>query len=172
VSGYVNVLAANAWWVAPVVALAVVVLAGLTAWLTVRVRGLEKQYATLVRGTTGGSLQTVLESHVEEVRSALSKVRDLDVLVHQLQTDARGHVQHVGLVRYNPFRDTGGDQSFVLALADAGGNGAVITSLHMRDVTRIYAKPLAVWNSAYPLTEEEERALRQARAANLALSGE
>jgi hypothetical protein len=170
--GFVNVLAANAWWIALAAALAAMVLAALAVWLMLRIQRLERQYATLVQGTNGGSLEAVLESHVQELRSAVLQVIDLDVLVHQLQADARGHVQHVGLVRYNPFRDTGGDQSFVLALANAGGDGAIITSLHMRDVTRVYAKPLAAWSSPYPFTDEEERALRQARAANFALSGE
>ncbi len=169
---YGSLIAANLWWIVAVLAVVALLLAGLAIWLLIRIRRLERRYATLVEGTSGGNLQAVLESHVQEVRSAVSQVHDLDRLVHALQENARGHVQHVGLVRYNPFRDTGGDQSFVLALANARGDGALLTSLHMRDVTRVYAKPLAGWSSSYPFTDEEERALRQARGANIVMSGE
>jgi hypothetical protein len=68
------------------------------------------------------------------------------------------------MVRFNPFRETGGDQSFALAMADADGNGAVISSLHSRDATRIYAKPLTAWQSSYPLTDEEQTAIQRSQA--------
>jgi hypothetical protein len=48
----------------------------------------------------------------------------------------------VNILRFNPFEDIGGDQSFVLAILNDDNNGAIITSLHNRDITRIYAKPI------------------------------
>mgnify|MGYP001564345562 FL=1 len=49
------------------------------------------------------------------------------------------HLQKIGFNRYNPFTDTGGDQSFSAALLDENGNGIVISSLHSRENTRLYA---------------------------------
>ncbi len=49
-------------------------------------------------------------------------------------------IQKMALHRYNPYHDTGGDQSFSLALLDAVGDGVVITSLHSRAGTRVFAK--------------------------------
>jgi hypothetical protein len=46
----------------------------------------------------------------------------------------------IKLVRFNPFRDTGGNQSFILTLLDSSNSGVILTSLHSRDTTRIYAK--------------------------------
>lgn len=51
-------------------------------------------------------------------------------------------ISKVGLVRFNPFDDIGGDQSFTLALLDHNNSGVIITSLHTRENTRIYAKPV------------------------------
>jgi hypothetical protein len=80
--------------------------------------------------------------------------------------DALVHVvQGVGLVRFRAFQDTGGDQSFALALADGEGNGVVISALYGRGQTRIYAKPVQGWLSPKPLGEEEEQALAEARQA-------
>jgi len=52
------------------------------------------------------------------------------------------NVQKVFLKRYNPYHDTGGDQSFSVSLLDGHGNGLVITSLHSRSGTRVFAKPV------------------------------
>jgi hypothetical protein len=72
-------------------------------------------------------------------------------------------VQGVGLVRYSAFEDTGGDQSFSLALVDGEGNGAVVSALYGRDATRVYAKPIDEWRSPRSLTGEEQQALTRAR---------
>lgn len=71
-------------------------------------------------------------------------------------------VQRVGLVRFNPFDDTGSDQSFALALLDAGGDGVVLSSLHSRTATRFYAKPVKAGRTTHALTTEEQQALAQA----------
>ena len=48
----------------------------------------------------------------------------------------------ITVTRFNPFEDVGGDQSFILSILDTNNSGAIITSLHSRDFTRIYAKPI------------------------------
>jgi Protein of unknown function (DUF4446) len=48
----------------------------------------------------------------------------------------------IGITRFNPFDDVGGDQSFILTILDKNNSGAILTSLHNRNVTRIYAKPI------------------------------
>ena len=59
-----------------------------------------------------------------------------------IEANGRHAVQRVGLVRYNPFEDTGGNQSFALALLDADANGVMLTSLHSRQATRVYLRTI------------------------------
>jgi hypothetical protein len=75
-------------------------------------------------------------------------------------------VQRIGLVRFNPFDDTGGDQSFALALLNAGGDGVVLSSLHGRGGTRFYAKPVRTGRTTHSLTTEEQQALDLAQGAD------
>jgi hypothetical protein len=77
------------------------------------------------------------------------------ILPHTIQ----GH----GMLRYSAFENVGGDQSFSLALVDAHGNGAMLSGLHTRDDTRVYAKPLTQWRCSYSLSAEEQQALGRAR---------
>ncbi len=75
----------------------------------------------------------------------------------------QGALQRVGVVRFNPYHDTGGDYSFAVALLDEVGAGVVISGLYHRDRCRVYAKPVAAWESAYTLTDEEKEAIERAR---------
>jgi hypothetical protein len=72
-------------------------------------------------------------------------------------------IQGVGFVRYSAFEDTGGDQSFSLALVDGDGHGVVVSALYGRDATRVYAKPVEGWMSHRTLAQEEQQALEKAR---------
>jgi hypothetical protein len=69
-------------------------------------------------------------------------------------------LQHIGLVRFNPFEDTGSDQSFAIALLDDARDGIVISSLHGRSNTRVFAKPVTGGDSAHALSDEESQAIR------------
>jgi hypothetical protein len=79
-----------------------------------------------------------------------------------LEANARRAFQNVGLVRFNPFEDTGGNQSFALALLDSAGDGFVLSSLHARTGTRVYAKALTGGQAEGALSNEEAEALRRA----------
>jgi Protein of unknown function (DUF4446) len=81
-----------------------------------------------------------------------------------LEAGARRAIQRVGLVRFNPFEDTGGNQSFAVALTDAAGTGVVVSSLHARTGTRVYAKAVNDGRSDAALSDEEREALRIALA--------
>ena len=144
-------------------ALMVLLLTGGLVWLALRLRKAEARYRGLVEGTNGGNLESVLTDHMTQVRDATGRVAELDELTRRLERASRSHLQRVGFLRFNPFRDAGGDQSFALALTDQDGNGVAISSLHSRDVTRVYGKPLVGWESPYPLTEEEQQAIKKAR---------
>ena len=65
-----------------------------------------------------------------------------------VERDLQGAYGRVGLVRFNPFEgDTGGNQSFALALLGGRGDGFVVSSLHARAVTRMYAKAITAGSS-------------------------
>jgi len=138
--------------------LALLALVGVVLLLA-RQQRLLGQYQHLMTGTSGGNLENMLHDHVAQVRETAAQVDAVDKLARRLEKSGYFSLQHLGVVRYNPFQDTGGDQSFAIALVDGHGNGVVLSSLHARDVTRVYAKPLNKWESTYSLTDEEKQAI-------------
>ncbi|HEX6488672.1 MAG TPA: DUF4446 family protein [Candidatus Dormibacteraeota bacterium] len=75
-----------------------------------------------------------------------------------------GAIQRVGVVRFNPYHDTGGEYSFAVALLDEAGGGLLLTGLYHRDQSRVYAKEIRAWTSEHELMDEEREAIEKARA--------
>jgi hypothetical protein len=89
----------------------------------------------------------------------------MDGIARRLDADeatGRHAIQRLGIVRYNPFDDTGSNQSFVLAMLDAQGDGFVLSSLHSRQQTRVFLKQLAGGKAETALSTEESEAIRRA----------
>jgi len=131
-----------------------------------RIGRLGKRLDGITRGSDGRSLEAVLDAHLDKVFGVAREVDDLSARSAMLEANGRRAVQRVGLVRFNPFEETGGNQSFALALTDANGDGLVISSLHARAGTRLYAKSVVAGKSDAALSAEEDEALRIALAAS------
>ncbi len=88
------------------------------------------------------------------------RIADINKRLGFLEEDGLKHIQKVNLVRYNPYQDTGGDQSFSVAFLDKENSGFVITSLHTRSGTRVFAKPVMKGKSGkYKFSKEEQEAV-------------
>jgi hypothetical protein len=130
-----------------------------------RVSRMLLQYQRLARGGGGGNLEELLDRQLELAEQTAERVGELETLHAELRQAMQRSVQRVGLVRFNPFSDTGGDQSFSIALLDGEGDGLVISSLFSRSETRVFAKPIQSGQSKYNLTEEEQQAIQLATDA-------
>lgn len=71
-------------------------------------------------------------------------------------------ITKIGITRFNPFKEMGGDQSFSIALLDEENSGAVITSYYGRELNRVYAKTIQKGVSKQELSQEEKEAIRLA----------
>ena len=110
------------------------------------------------------SLDQVLDQHAGRIDALAKRLDALNKLHRELEEITQRTIQKVGVVRYNPFADAGGDQSFAIALLDSLGTGIVVSSLHSRTETRVFAKPVQAGRSRYPLSDEEQDAVRKALA--------
>jgi hypothetical protein len=136
-----------------------------------RTSRLEARLAGITRGEDGESLEVILARHLERVVRLGTDVRELSTRTTRIEADARHAVARVGLVRFNPFEDTGGDQSFALALLDNDLDGIVVSSLHARGITRMYAKSISGGRPEATLSDEEAEAVAMARSENLGRAG-
>jgi len=134
---------------------------GALSFLLIR---LVRTFSKLTKGVSDKDLRTILESVLSKIEVQGRLSTDLKEEIEKVRIDGLDHVQKVGLVRYNPFSETGGNQSFVLALLDAKGNGLVMTTLHSREATRVFAKPVKeAKENGYEFSKEEIQAILTAQ---------
>ncbi len=143
----------------------VIVLVVIVILLVRRTSALDRRTANLTRGGDGKTLESTLEAHLDKVYAVAREVDDLAARSAVLEQTQLNAFQRLGLVRYNPFEDTGGNQSFALALLDQHGDGFIVSSLHTRTATRVYGKAVAKGKAEAALSDEEAEALRIALAS-------
>jgi len=103
-----------------------------------------------------------IEDILEQLQNMEKAHSELVQELADLKEKNKKNLQKTGMVRFNPFGEIGGDQSFSIALLDADNNGFVITSHYYREANRVYAKPIENLTSKYELSEEEKRAIKEA----------
>lgn len=99
---------------------------------------------------------------LEQFRALEKEHQELVQELADIKEKNRQNLQKVGMVRFNPFGEVGGDQSFSVAVLDDQDSGFVITSHYYRESNRVYAKPIKNGASQYELSEEEKKAIKEA----------
>lgn len=123
----------------------------------------QKQLKDITKGVSKKDLRTILTHISNSIKTTGLEISDIKKDINALKIDGKSHFQKLGCVRFNPFSDTGGNQSFSLCLLDDLNSGIVITSLHSRDATRIYTKEIKKGLSdGRELSKEEQQAVKLA----------
>ncbi len=130
--------------------------------MQLRLEGTRKRIKIFFKGRKTQDLEGVIAEQLKRMKKTENDVKELFEWNEKLQKIADISIQKVGVVRFNPFKDVGGDQSFAIALLDNNNNGVVISSLYSREGTRVYTKPIENGTSSYHLSEEEKQAIQKA----------
>lgn len=128
-----------------------------------KLNSLKKQLSVLFTGKDITNLESLIMSHSEEIGQLDKEIQELFEISNKINQLAAKSLHKFEVLRFNPFKDIGGDQSFAIALLNAKNSGIVLSSLHTREGTRIYAKPIEKGVcEKYTLTEEEKNAIASA----------
>ena len=109
-----------------------------------------------------GKLLEIIEKTLNQEKDNALGLEKLNISFQNYVQESKSFINKISLLRYNPFGDTGGDQSFVLGLFDQHKNGFILTSLHSRTGTRWYAKQIKQGQSIdYALSKEEKQLINE-----------
>lgn len=124
-------------------------------------------YNKLTKGLTDQSFKSVLDNLMKDITVSKKDIDYLKAYCDKMEKDGLLHVQRIGFLRFNPFKDTGGDQSFILSLCDGKDTGVVISSLYSRSGTRWYTKRVINGKGIeHDLSDEEKKVLKEAGRNN------
>jgi hypothetical protein len=152
--------------IAPYLALGGAVLTLVLLGLVVRVIAGQRRLRRAQLAVLGAHGERDLVAHAqdleEQVRNLRDAVRGLDGLLAGYKTDLDRAFTLRAIVRYDAFRDIGGEQSASIALLDNTASGLVISMIHSRDYARIYVKQLRRSVPDRALSPEEIDAVEKA----------
>lgn len=129
-----------------------IALTGFISWIYFGFKNLLKDSKDKNFIKTFKNIQEVQEQNIKDILN-------LNLDLNNFKKVSKLNIQKVGLTKYNPFDETGGDHSFSLVLLDGNKNGIIITSLHTRERTRLYLKEVVSGNSKIELSKDESKAL-------------
>lgn len=139
--------------------------------ISVKLSRLRQSYKTLMNGAGVDNLEQVISNmhhriaSMETIADAQGRTLKEQGRILQMQKG------HVGIIRYNAFGERGSDMSFSVAILNEERDGVVLTGIHNREATYMYAKPLEGGHSRYALTPEEKEAMDRCFEREHALAG-
>lgn len=123
---------------------------------------IKKRTRSFFASSEGKDLEEIIYKQIKKTNEVNGEIRKITADNKKIKSNLAKCVQKVGVVRFNPFGDVGGNQSFVIALLDSSLSGVIIQSLYSREGVRVYSKQIKRGKSEYTLGKEEKEAIRMA----------
>jgi len=123
---------------------------------------IKKRTRSFFASSKAKDLEEIIYKQIKKTNEVDSEIKKIIEDNKKIKSNLLQCVQKVGVVRFNPFGDVGGNQSFVIALLDNSLSGVIIQSLYSRDGVRVYSKEIKEGKSEYALGKEEKEAIKMA----------
>ncbi len=129
-------------------------------YLNYNLSKIKKRTRSFFANSEAKDLEEIIYKQIKKTNEVDGEIKKLIEDNIKIRENMAKCVQKVGVVRFNPFGDVGGNQSFAIALLDKYLSGAIILSLYSRDGVKVYSKQIVEGKSEYKLSKEEEEAIR------------
>lgn len=126
-----------------------------------RMRG---RYKRMMAGAQGNNVEELLIAMQSHVANLKEQAFVNDTRIEDIRKTMKKMKARIGIERYNAFSQQGSDMSFSIAILDEEQSGIVLTGIHSREETYLYAKPIERGQSSYALSPEERRVIDQTAA--------
>jgi len=142
----------------------VIILLIWNAFLQKKLSKIQRKSLEFFSGKKTNNLEDLIIGHSKAIKTLDKDIQELYEISNQINIQAHKGLHKFAMIRFNPFKDVGGDQSFAIAMLNGKNNGLTISSLYTREGTRVYAKAITNGESEkHPLTEEEKQAIKIAK---------
>lgn len=128
-----------------------------------RQNSLIKKYRIFMGGDKDvATMEQMIESRLGEIEKIERKNEKIVKKIMEMDNTILGTYQKMAIIKYDAFREMGGNLSFVLALLDKNNSGFLLNSVHSRDACYTYIKDVIRGNVKVELSGEEKQALQEA----------
>ena len=132
--------------------------------MTGKYNRLKSRYERFMMGSKAVSLEKDIQELTENVNILIENDQTNADDIKELYRKHRKAFQKMGLVKYDAFKEMGGNLSFSLALLDENNDGLILNSVHSSTGCYSYTKDIKQGKCSIELSAEESSALAQALA--------
>ena len=123
----------------------------------------ELRLKKLLAGKKAKDLEEVFNAFAKDLSDLQKAKGKIEGDISNIEGRLKKSIRGLSTVRFNPFKDSGGNQSFAIAMLNEEGDGVIVSSLYSRERMSVFAKPVKGNASEYELTSEEKEALSKAK---------
>ena len=152
---------ASLWMIVAAVLAAVLLI--ITVHMSLRVSKLEKRYRRFMKGKDALSLEQKFNREFGRLDDLIEKQSGHGSEIEAIKQFEKKNFTKYGIVKYDAFEDVGGKLSFALALLNDEDTGFVLNAIHSKDNCFLYLKEIVKGESYIMLSNEEVKALQNAK---------
>lgn len=130
--------------------------------LCLKVRKMNIRYNKFMQGNNGLNLEETIFKQINEIGDIRLDITKLNNEINNIKSVQLKTMQKIGIIKYNSFRELGGNLSFVLTLLDEKNNGFMINAMHTREGCYTYLKQVDNGEVAVQISEDERKSLAKA----------
>ena len=127
-----------------------------------RISKLMKRYEAFMEGKDATNLADAIEENFQQMEKLESSYQDAEVKMDKALSGITSTFHKLGIVKYDAFKEMGGNLSFALCLLDDNNNGFILNTMHGRESSYTYIKEIENGTAYSTLGEEEKQALQKA----------
>lgn len=129
----------------------------------VKLKKMKNNYEVFMSGKDGKSLEDEVMKRFKLLELLDESVKDIYSKIEAIDKNLLLTYQKMGLIKYDAFKEKGGQMSFVLVLLTKENNGLMMNCMHSNvDGCYTYVKRIENGTCKLTLSKEEEVALSQA----------
>lgn len=129
---------------------------------SIKISRLMNRYEKFMRGKNAENLAGALEENFQQMERLSIEHQKTQLKVEESLHSIVTTFHKLGIVKYDAFKEMGGNLSFALCLLDDNNTGFILNTMHGRESSYTYVKEIIKGEAYSTLGEEEKEALEKA----------
>lgn len=127
-----------------------------------KIKKLMSRYERFMKGKNAEDLSGAIEENFKQMSDLQVEHQKSELKVEETIQTMTSTFRKLGIVKYDAFKEMGGNLSFALCLLDDNNTGFILNTMHGRDSSYTYIKEIIKGEAYATLGEEEKEALDKA----------
>ena len=144
------------------IVLVIIVFVAVTFLQNLKIKRLMNRYESFMNGKDAENLGDAIEENFKQMNEIQKDYEETKQDIDETLQRMKSTFHKMGIVKYDAFKEMGGNLSFTLCLLDDMNTGFILNTMHGRDSSYTYVKEIIKGESFVILAEEEKEALEMA----------